>query len=209
MPVQETSPPLNTRASLFFRLKVDGPSREVAWADFQKLYAPMIAGFARRLGASHADAEDLVQDVLRAFFAASPEFTYDPAKGRFRGYLKTCVWHKLSEMRRARSKEGATASLSSLSSEALADEAAVESVWNDVWETEKLHRALDATRARYATTPDRERTFRAFEMCSLLDRPTAAVAIELGLTEESVRQAKVRVGRALREAYEHLEATTG
>lgn len=204
MSVFPPSSPSNTRASLLLRLRPGDPGREVAWTEFYDLYAPIISGFARRVGANRNEVEDLVQEVLRAFFAASPEFSYDPAKGRFRGYLKTCVWHKMSEMRRKAGREAAT-----LGKLAPTDDKAIEETWNDVWETEKLHRALAAVRERYATNADRQRTFRAFEMCTLLDRPTEQVATELGLTIESVRAAKSRVGKALRETFDHLDTTTG
>ena len=194
----------NTRASLLLRLRPNEPGREVAWEQFHDTYAPIIAGFARRLGATSSEVEDLVQGVMTAFFAASPQFAYDPSKGRFRGYLKTCVWHKLGEVRRKQGREAAA-----LGTLATSDEASIEETWNDVWETEKLHRALAAVRQRYATNADRERTFRAFEMSTLLDRPTDVVAKELNITEESVRAAKHRVGKALREAFEQLDDTTG
>lgn len=204
MSVLPQSLPNNTRASLLLRLRQDGPAREVAWGEFYDLYAPIISGFARRVGANRNEIEDLVQEVLRAFFAASPEFSYDPTRGRFRGYLKTCVWHKMSEMRRKAGREAAT-----FGKLALADDKVVEETWNDVWETEKLHRALAAVRERYATNADRQRTFRAFEMCTLLDRPTEQVAQELGMDVQSVRAAKSRVGKALRETFDHLDSTTG
>jgi RNA polymerase sigma factor (sigma-70 family) len=204
MAVPPSISPQNTRASLLMRLAPGDPGREVAWAEFYRVYAPMICGFARRMGASSAEVEDLVQDVLRAFFAASPEFQYDPAKGRFRGYLKTCVWNKMRALRQRASREAAT-----LDVLAAADDATVEETWNDVWETEKLHRALAAVRERYANNPERERTFRAFEMTTLLGRPTDAVAADLGISEESVRQAKARVNKALRQTFDHLDATTG
>ncbi len=204
MSVFPPTSPQNTRASLLLRLRQDGPAREVAWENFYSLYAPIITGFARRLGASASEVEDLVQAVLSAFFAVTPEFAYDPAKGRFRGYLKTCVWHKMGELRRKAGREAAT-----LGKLPPADDNAIEETWNDVWETDKLHRALAAVRERYATNPDRQRTFRAFEMCTLLDRPTEQVAKELGMDVQSVRAAKSRVGKALRETFDHLDTTTG
>lgn len=204
MSVFPPSSPQNTRASLLLRLRPGDPAREVAWNEFYDLYAPIISGFARRVGANRSEVEDLVQEVLRAFFSVIPEFAYDPAKGRFRGYLKTCVWHKVGEMRRKSGREAAT-----LGKLAPTDDKAIDDTWNDVWETEKLHRALAAVRDRYASNADRQRTFRAFEMCALLDRSTEQVATELGMDVQSVRAAKSRVGKALRETFEHLESTTG
>lgn len=192
-----------TRASLLLQLNQSGPEREVAWTEFNDLYAPIIAGFARRMGAKPQDVEDLVQDVLQAFFRASPEFVYNPDRGLFRGYLKTCVWSKLVSLRRRKNAESPSVEHRE------PDEVAVETVWNDVWETEKLGRALAIVRDRYSANPERQRTFRAFELCTLLDRPVEQVAAELGLSQESVRAAKSRVSRALRQAFETLDALTG
>src|SRR5512145_1034866 len=83
--------PLNTRATLLLRLRPDSAGREVAWAEFHRIYAPIIAGFARKMGAKPQDREDLVQDVMTGLFSASEQFVYDPAKGRFRGFLKACT----------------------------------------------------------------------------------------------------------------------
>lgn len=193
-----------TRQSLLLRLRDGGPPQEVAWSQFHKQYAPIIRGFALRLGAPRDDADDLVQEVLRAFYAVSPEFVYDPAKGRFRGYLKTCVWNKLAEMRRRFESEGkARRSLSpTLETDAHAH-------WDDAWETEKLNRALAVVRKRYEGHADRERTYTAFEMTTILGRPTHAVARALDMSEQSVRAAKSRVARALRQTYEQLEDSIG
>ena len=193
-----------TRASLLLRLNHDGPAREIAWTEFYDTYAPIITGFARRIGADRTEAEDLVQEVLRGFFAASPQFSYDPSRGRFRGYLKACVWHKMTENRRRRRRDATAVAESSLPDASESDQ-----LWNDVWETEKLHRAINSVRERYSGTAEKQRTFRAFEMCALLDRSAEAVAAQLGMSAESVRAAKSRVGRALREAFDLLDRTTG
>ncbi len=74
---------------------------------------------------------------------------------------------------------------------------------------EAPHRALAGVRERYSTTADRQRTFRAFEMCALLGRTTEQVAAQLSMSVESVRAAKSRVGKALRETFDHLDSTTG
>jgi len=192
-----------THASLLIRLGSKGPEREVAWTDFYQLYAPVIAGFARRMGAVPKDVDDLVQEVLQSFFKANPEFVYEPAKGRFRGYLKTCVWKKLASARRKKTVE------SHGIKHCEPDDVAIEAAWNDVWETERLGRALSAVRQRYAINAERRRTFAAFEMCTLLDRPVEQVAAELQMSLESVRAAKSRVSKALREEFDNLDEFNG
>ncbi len=56
--------------------------------EFERRYAPIIVGFARNLGLTSQDVDDVLQEVMLAFFKVSPRFEYDPSKGRFRGYLK-------------------------------------------------------------------------------------------------------------------------
>jgi len=193
-----------TRATLLLKLREDGPARELAWAEFCDIYGPIIGGFARRLGATLDEADDLVQDVMRAFFTAVPEFVYDPGRGRFRGYLKACVWHKLAELRRRRAVEPRSNAGALQLDDKAADEA-----WEDVWETEKLHRALAAVQAQYAGNAERQRSFRAFEMCVLLDCSALEVARALDMNEESVRAAKSRVSKALRKQFDLLEDSVG
>ena len=84
--------PFATRSSIFIKLQNDKPRpRELAWQQFHDKYGPIIAAFARHCGGSPQDIDDIVQDVMLGFFQTSPKFEYDPAKGRFRGYLKTAT----------------------------------------------------------------------------------------------------------------------
>src|SRR4051794_15590859 len=88
-----------TPASIFVRLKQSDPApRELAWQQFYHQYAPVIANYARQRGASAQQADEVVQDVISGFFAASPKFVYNPSRGRFRSYLKTCAIRALSRI---------------------------------------------------------------------------------------------------------------
>ena len=53
-----------TRPSLLLRLR--NPQDEQAWREFLELYEPLIERLARRRGLQHADARELVQEVLVA-----------------------------------------------------------------------------------------------------------------------------------------------
>lgn len=204
MPNSDDNHPDLTSKTLLLRLREHGNAREVAWGEFYGLYQPIISAFSRRLGASADETDELVQGVMQAFFQASPEFCYDPAKGRFRGYLKTCVCNKLRNLRRKQVAESAR-----IASGFDVDDIAVDATWTDVWETEKLHRALAIVRERYATNAERVRTFRAFEMCTLLSRSAEDVAEQLKMTHESVRAAKSRVSKALKQVFDELDEITG
>ena len=180
-----------TRVSLFGRLKSDeAADRQAAWSDFRTRYAPMIAGFARRCGASRQDIDDIVQDVMTNFVAVAGGFVYDPAKGRFRGWLKTCT------VRAAIRRAGKNMRFQGVPLDSVPDiELAVEPLWNDIWAKQIVAQALAAIRQRY----DNNATFQAFEQYVLHDRPPTTVAAELGISVERVYQAKTRITRELRE----------
>jgi RNA polymerase sigma-70 factor (ECF subfamily) len=185
-----------TRASIFARLKSPEPkSRETAWREFFARYGPIIIGFAKRCGASQQDIDDIVQDVTANFFAISGDFSYNPAKGRFRGWLKTCT------VRAAIRRAGKNLRFQGVPLDDRPDiEVAVEPVWDDVWEKELVNRALQLLRE---STGD-GLPFRAFEQYVLLDRPANVVAKELNTTVENIHQAKSRMTRRLRELVNQL-----
>lgn len=180
-----------TRVSLFERLKSgESQVRELAWTEFMTRYAPVIAGFVKRCGASRQDIDDIIQDVTSAFFAISGEFAYDPAKGRFRGWLKTAA------VRAAIRRAGKNLRFQGVPLDDVAEvELAVEPMWNDVWEEQLVARALEMLRhAAGGGVP-----FRAFEQYVLLNRSADEVAKELETTVENVHQAKSRMTKRLRE----------
>ena len=54
-----------TRASIFEQLNAPEPiRRETAWKELFARYGPVIAGFAKRCGASQNDIDDIIQDVM-------------------------------------------------------------------------------------------------------------------------------------------------
>ncbi|HET6246947.1 MAG TPA: sigma factor [Tepidisphaeraceae bacterium] len=185
-PVEKTNP------AIFLRLKsTDAKPRELAWNEFHARYATVIASFARRLGARQQDVDDVVQDVLLGFFAKSPTFVYDPAQGRFQSYLKVCTCHALHK------RAGKDARVQGKPLDQMdPEEAAIEQVWNDVWEQQRLSRALEVLRESMGTT----KTFMAFEKYVVLDEPAQTVATELEMHINSVYRAKEQITDLLRES---------
>jgi len=195
-----TNGDMATRASVFLRLKeTDAAPRELAWQAFHDRYAPMVHGYARRKGATPQQAEDIVQDVMLGFFSASPRFAYDPAVGRFRGYLRVCVHRALKKIRDA--QHGATSSSGpSIDELNLADDKAENPadlrLWDDLWERQQLNRILAEVREHYRSKGKIE-TFVAFERNVLFNEPASKVAADLNLNVASVHMAKVRVTQRL------------
>lgn len=185
-----------TRASLFGRLRAtSGPERELAWDEFQARYAPLIMGFAARCGASRQDIDDIIQDVMTGMLRAADGFVYDPSKGRFRSFLKTCTVR--ASIRRA----GKNMRFRGMPLDELPQaEIAVEPVWNDVWEQQLVARALSVLRNEQSASL----TFLAFEQYVLFDRPAETVAAELGTSVNNVHQAKTRMTKLLKETVQGL-----
>ena len=185
-----------TRASLLGKLRAaSGPEREVAWDEFQTRYAPLIAGFAARCGASRQDIDDIIQDVMTGMLRAADGFEYDPSKGRFRSFLKTCTVR--ASIRRA----GKNMRFRGMPLDELPQaEIAVEPVWNDVWEQQLVARALSVLRNDLSGSL----AFLAFEQYVLFDRPAETVAAELGTSVNNVHQAKTRITKLLKETVQRL-----
>lgn len=193
--------PCRTRATLFEHLRSAKPAeRDRAWSEFHARYAPVIAAFAKRCGAGAEDVEDVVQDVIASFYRVSDRFAYDPSKGRFRGWLKTCT------VRAAVRRHGRALRLGGVPLDAVPEvELAVTPVWDDVWEQQLVARALRELRASSGGSL----AFRAFEQYVLRDRPVEAVAAELGTSVANVYQAKTRMTVRLRAAVAALREADG
>ena len=180
-----------TRASIFIRLNsADAKPREIAWLEFHQRYAPIIAGFARNLGARAQDVDDVIQDVLLGFYGQSPTFVYDPSRGRFRGYLKVCTFRALKR------RMGQNARFNGVPLDDVDPESPdVERTWNDAWERESFARAVAQLRREIGLTP----RFKAFERHVMEDVPAEQVARELGMHLNSVYRAKQQIADKLKD----------
>jgi len=200
-PERDDRQSLATRPTIFLRLRAeDSRERELSWQTFRERYAPVIVGFARHAGLSGDEAEDVLQDVLLAFFRVSPRFEYDPAKGRFRGYLKRAT---LNVIRRRR-RRAAPQLLAHDPEDGDAEDPHLALRWEEAWESHLAARALEEVRRHVDP-----RTWEAFELYVRREIPAEEVARRLGLAVNSVHQAKSRVLRSARELAERLREEEG
>lgn len=190
---------LATSPSIFLRLGRGAPGeRELAWEEFHRRYAPIVVGFSRNAGLPAQEADDVLQDVMLGFYRHSPEFHYDPAKGHFRGYLKRATLNAIRKRRRAAAIQAVAQAIL----EEQEDEANPE--WDRHWEEQQMTRAVEEARRRFDP-----RTFEAFELYALRGVPAETVAAQLGMSLNSVQQAKSRVLRIVRSIAETLSAHEG
>lgn len=170
-------------------------NEEAAWQRLVELYGPLIFSWACRGGLSGEDAADVMQEVFAAVARAIRRF--DPAaRGRFRGWLWTITRNKIRDHHRriADEPEGRGGDT------ALRQLAELPEEWDDDasdatrLEVRSLfHRAMELIRNDFE-----QQTWQAFWLSVVEERPTDEIARQLGLSANSVRQAKSRVLRRLR-----------
>ena len=201
-PAPETpADPYKTRASVLLRLRADGTlDRQVGWNDFARIYGPVIAGFARNAGVPPQEVDDVLQDVMLGFFRQSQHFEYDPSRGRFRGYLKTVTLNAIRDRhRRKRPKVGLPENF-----EPAEDDDALQATWEHEWTRQLLQRAMERVRATV-----QPRTLEAFERYGVRGEPAESVSKALGMSEASIRHAKMRIMHQLREEIQRLRDEEG
>jgi len=187
-----------TRLSFIERLR--NPADTRSWTHFHRQYGELLLGYARRLGAPHDIAEDVVQEVEMYLFRSIGTFRRRERKGSFRAYLRSSVVHALE--RRAQKKSRQEAVLDPHVFDALAKSDVAE---DPQWKREEyLHRIRVATReiaSEFAPA-----TVEAFRMYVLCNRPVTETADLLGMSRESVYQAKSRVLKRLKEHVRSMDS---
>ncbi|MBX3355864.1 MAG: sigma-70 family RNA polymerase sigma factor [Phycisphaeraceae bacterium] len=193
--------PYRTHPSIFLRLRADGTlERQLGWEEFNRVYGPVIAGFARNAGLKPQEVDDVMQDVLLGFFRVANNFIYDPSKGRFRGYLKRVTLNAIrSRRRRRRPQQNLPEEI-----DPAAETSDLEVAWEREWTEHLLRRALDEVRGTV-----QPKTMKAFELYGVQGMPAEEVAKETGMSEPAIRHAKMRVLDQLRATIRRLRDEEG
>jgi RNA polymerase sigma-70 factor (ECF subfamily) len=163
-----------------------------AWEEFCSRYGALIRNVARRRGLQATDCDDVLQNVLMALAKSMPGFHYDPAKGKFRSYLRTVVERAI---RRRICQNPAHLPLET--DDAPRDQGAIESIWDDEWRQYHVRCALTVIEAEF-----NEADRRAFQLYAVEDRDARATAESLGMAVDQIYQAKSRITRRLKRIVE-------
>ena len=161
---------------------------EAAWRRFVSLYVPMMTRWTRRWGLGPQDGMDIVQEVLVTLVRQLPRFQYDPARGSFRGWLKTLTFRQVAARRDQRVVAGGGGD--EVEPSAPPESAAEEAEYRSVL----VRRALELMKGDFEET-----TWRACWEHTVSGRSAAEVGRQLGLSEGAVYVAKCRVLRRLRD----------
>ena len=196
-----------TRKSLLARVREGG---DIPWGEFYATYKPLILLCGGDCGLTDYEKEELVQKVMCEIFAKDiigkydpdrvPDdvvFRHDPARGRFRHYLRRIIRNQAHKIIRER-KNGETP-FDGATEEQLADNA-LEAAWDLEWRRHLANMAFAELKDR--VQPE---TYLAFEMYALQNRPAQEVAKFLNVSVASVYTAKSRCAAALREIIDILE----
>ena len=183
-----------TSLSLIDRLKPAAPEAS-DWGRLQGIYLPMIEGWLRRVPGLGEESADLAQEVLIIVFREVPRFDRQRV-GSFRAWLRQVTVNKVRNYRRQRRRRSpagedhADGFLDQLSDPA--GELALE--WDRDHDKHVIRKLLAAVQADF-----NPKTWQAFQRFGVDGEPAGRVAEELGMTENSVILAKVRVLKRLRE----------
>lgn len=186
---------LETNVSLLCRVR--DTTDQNAWAEFVELYTPMVFGYLCRTGLQYADSADLAQDVLVAVNKHIGRFDYDPALGRFRGWLQSITRNKLRSFIKSQ-KRKATASGDSAVMQMLTQIESADESDDERWETQYRKTTMDwaMNRVRSAVQSN---TWDAFWATSVEGKNTEVVAAELGMSAGAIYLAKARVLARIRD----------
>lgn len=180
-------------------------SQDDAWARFTARFRAPMLGFARRCGLSEAQSEDAVQDALIAFLEGYRAGRYERGKGRLGSWLFALMYQSIRSHRRDGGRapaQGAVDGGRTTFFSALPDEREAREVWEEDWERCAIDSCL--TRLRSEVSPSH---YRAFELTTVREVPATEVADQLGMSRDSVYQARSRALRRLRELREEYEGS--
>ncbi len=197
-----------TRKSLLAKVRAGD---EVSWAEFYSAYKPLILLCGQDCMLTPDENDELVQLVMSEIFQKDivgkydpdhiPDdvvFHYDPARGRFRHYLRGIIRNQALKIIQKRKGFVELDNSKQQNAEPFID------VWNDLWDEEwKRHvLAMALTELKGHVQPE---TYMAFEMYAIQERPVQEVANFLNLSIASIYTAKSRCVSALKEIISKLE----
>ncbi len=185
---------------LTFIMRLTERTDELSWHEFHERYGQLLYRYARSRGASHADAEDIVQEVEMYLFKAMNGFHYDATKGRFRSYLRSAVVHAMGRKASKQARQGIVLDPKEFDYIAAEGEASGDARWEHEWRLHRLRWALRSIAGEFEPV-----TLQAFQMHTLAGRSAEETAESLSISKASVYQAKSRVLKRLKDRLDTLD----
>ena len=183
-------------------LKVRDPEDRAAWDQFEQLYRPVIFRIARAKGMQHADALDLVQQVLMSVASAIDRYEQRTESAKFRYWLSRITRNAILNAltRRPRDRSSGGTALVEMLSEVPNPDAATDALIDLEYRRELFRRAAEQVRSEVA-----ESSWLAFELTALQQQTIEVTAEQLAMSPGSIYAARSRIMRRLRNAVSQLE----
>jgi RNA polymerase sigma factor (sigma-70 family) len=175
------------------------PGNAAAWQELDSRCRPIMIAVSRRMGLSHAEAEDSVQAAMMSFVEAYRAGRYDRERGRLSAFLITILRARAIDCKRRahrRHEQGQHAEPVEM-----ATEADIGQIWMDERQNQILREALAALRDEGAD----ERMINAFELYGLRGVDIGEVTSQLSMSREEVYNAKYRITRRLQPIVARLD----
>ena len=186
-----------TRPSLLEALK---KGELIDWLEFQEMYRPLVQLRAKDYKLNPQETEELMQQVLLDIFHGCKTFRYDPAKGRFRDYMRLLIARNCIDIKRKRHPKlpevpNGDALLAGLPAEE--DDLA----WKEEWRQLLVEQAKTILRQEVEPA-----TYLAYEMYAEQNLPVEQVAKYLDMTTANVYLAKSRCLERLQQIVRQLDS---
>lgn len=175
-------------------------NQEQAWEIFFSAYSSLIRLHGKDCGLKNEQLDDLIQEVMIAVSKNCTTFQYDPAKGRFRDYLKRIIRAKAVDiLRRYYRKESFCVHipdnsplLEEVPSESLSPDDALDDRFMDEWENVFLKNCLQCLKKDISP-----KHYQIFYMLEIQKVPPSKVAAFSGLSLVSIYSIRSRVEHKL------------
>jgi len=195
--------PGSTSGTLIKRWRRQEPA---AWERLTYLYFPLIYDWCRRKGLTPEDARDVSQNVFLSLSKCTMRFQHKGGANSFRGWLwgvtnNHIKYHLRQNASQPRATGGSTAvrQFAEVAQRVKTNENHTDETIEPSRDKGLIKRALELMRKDF-----QEPTWQAFWHTTVVGRPAADVADELGLSTNAVYLAKSRVLLRLREEFEGL-----
>lgn len=201
---------VKTRHTLLERLK-DWKDQE-GWQEFFDIYWKLIYRVAIRSGLSAGEAEDVVQETMISVSRKIGEFRCDPAAGSFKTWLLNLTrWRISDQIRKRPAAYGQTVGFGEDNQlagvvERIPDSSrpALESVWQDEWETNLFQVALGRLKRQVKPLQ-----YQLFDLYVLKSWPVNRIKESLRVSRTQIYLAKHRISRLLRQEVKRLSEGFG
>jgi RNA polymerase sigma-70 factor (ECF subfamily) len=193
--------PAEARTGSTLLVLLRDPADPQAWKAFVERYTPVVACWCRSWNLQSADVEEVTQEVLLKLARGIRKFSYDPAKGRFRGWLLTLAHNVWRDIRDARRRAGWGSGDPHV--QHLLEEQEDRSGLAEALDQQFLTEIYEEAQARVQLRVSRD-TWQAFQLLALEARPGAEVAVKLRLKVSAAYAARRRVQKMLAEEVHKL-----